>query len=82
MSPIGSVCHSGAAAFAVAAKEARLEHIVGRDAAQVAVDALQMMGPTRYAGRADIMNQLRILANDKTTYQPLQKKSAQLLKGK
>ena len=46
----------------------------------MAVDALLMMGPTRYAGRPDIMNQLRVLAADKLTYEPLQKKSAQLLK--
>jgi HEAT repeat protein len=46
----------------------------------MAVDALQMMGPTRYAGRGDIMKQLRVLANDNTTYEPLRKKSAELIK--
>ncbi len=50
------------------------------DGRVMAVDALQMMGPTRYAGRPDIMDQLRVIANDNTTYEPLQKKAIQLLK--
>jgi HEAT repeat protein len=46
----------------------------------MAVDALQMMGPARYAGRAPLMKQLRVLAADNTLYEPLRKKSAELVK--
>ena len=44
------------------------------------VDALQHMGPTRYAQRQDIMKQLRVLADDNKLYAPLRTKSAALLK--
>jgi HEAT repeat protein len=46
----------------------------------MAVDALQMMGPTRYAGRAPLMKQLRVIAADATAYEPLRKKSAELVR--
>jgi hypothetical protein len=46
----------------------------------MAVDALQMMGPGRYAGRASLMKQLRMLAADNTIYEPLRKKSAELVR--
>lgn len=40
----------------------------------MAADALQMMGPARYAGRADIMKQLRVLSADTKLDEPLRKK--------
>ncbi|MSQ96627.1 MAG: HEAT repeat domain-containing protein [Gemmataceae bacterium] len=40
----------------------------------MAADALQMMGPARYADRADIMKQLRALSGDANLYEPLRKK--------
>ncbi len=46
----------------------------------MAVDALKMMGPTRYAPRQDIMRQLRVLANDNAIYPPLQKKAIELVR--
>jgi hypothetical protein len=50
------------------------------DGRVMAADALLSMGPTRYAGRADIMRQLRVLAADAMLYEPLRKKSAALVK--
>jgi hypothetical protein len=50
------------------------------DGRVLACDALMMMGPGRYAGRQDIMKQLRILADDPKTYEPLRKKAQELLK--
>ena len=47
--------------------------------AVVAVDALQMMGPGRYAGRPAILRELRTLAAE-SKYEPLRKKSADLIK--
>lgn len=46
----------------------------------MAVDALQLMGPGRYAGRAPLMKQLRVLAADATLYEPLRKKSIELVR--
>lgn len=46
----------------------------------MAVDALRMMGPTRYAPREDIMRQLRVLAADNAIYPPLQKKAKDMVK--
>ncbi len=45
----------------------------------MAVDALRMMGPTRYAPRQDIMRQLRVLATENGIYPPLQKKANDLV---
>jgi HEAT repeat protein len=50
------------------------------DGRVMAADALLSMGPKRYAGRADIMRQLRVLAADAMLYEPLRKKSAALVK--
>jgi hypothetical protein len=50
------------------------------DGRVMACDALKMIGPDRYAKRQEIMNQLRLLANDATIYQPLREKSAELHK--
>jgi HEAT repeat protein len=46
----------------------------------MAVDALKMMGPGRYAGRAPLMKQLRVLAADNTLYEPLRTKSIELVR--
>lgn len=46
----------------------------------MAVDALHNMGPARYAGRLAIMKQLKVLAADNATFEPLRKKSAALIK--
>lgn len=45
----------------------------------MAVDALEAMGPRRYAGRAAIMQELRMLAGNGTVYEPLRKKAAALV---
>ncbi|HZZ78068.1 MAG TPA: HEAT repeat domain-containing protein [Gemmataceae bacterium] len=45
----------------------------------MAADALRMMGPGRYAGRPALMKQLRALAGDPTTYEPLRKKAMALI---
>jgi HEAT repeat protein len=50
------------------------------DARLMAVEALEFIGARRYAQRADIMKQLRVLAADKSLYEPLQKKAAELVK--
>jgi HEAT repeat protein len=50
------------------------------DGRVMAVDALQAMGPGRYAKQARIMAQLKVLADDNTLYEPLRKKSAALIK--
>ncbi len=49
------------------------------DGRTLAADALQRIGPGRYANRADIMKQLRVLATANGTYEPLRKKAAALL---
>lgn len=46
----------------------------------MAVDALKAMGPGRFAGRAPIMQQLRALAANNTTDEPLRKKAIDLLR--
>ena len=46
----------------------------------MATDALKMIGPARYSGRAPLMQQLRVLAANKTIYQPLREKSAELVR--
>lgn len=46
----------------------------------MAADALQRMGAGRYAKRPAIINQLRALANDNSTYAPLRTKAAALVK--
>ncbi len=50
------------------------------DGRMMAADALERIGPERYARRGDIMKSLRALAADKATYEPLRKKAAALLK--
>ena len=46
----------------------------------MAVNALQMIGSSRYGLRADIMKQLRFLAADQGIYQPLRQKALELIK--
>lgn len=48
------------------------------DGRVMACDALRMMGPGRYAGRADIMKQLRVLAADTTLDPALRKQAVEL----
>ncbi len=50
------------------------------DGRVMAADALLMMGPARYAGRQDIMRQLRELAQDVRVSPVLRKKASDLLK--
>jgi HEAT repeat protein len=50
------------------------------DGRVMAVDALQAMGPTRFAQRRAIMDQLRVLAGPTTAYAPLRKKAGELVK--
>ncbi len=69
----------GASAETITGKTAVEERGKG-DGRIMATDALKMMGPGRYAGRAPIMQQLRVLAAGKTIYQPLREKSAELVK--
>ena len=57
-----------------------VKEIFGGDARTMAVEALESLGPRRYAQRADIMKQLRVLAADKMVYEPLRKKAAELIK--
>jgi hypothetical protein len=45
-----------------------------------AAEALEFVGARRYAARADIMKQLRVLAADKKLYEPLRKKAAELVR--
>jgi HEAT repeat protein len=50
------------------------------DGRTMATDALAMIGPARYGRHLAIMEQLRILATDKTVGQPLREKAEKLLK--
>ena len=49
------------------------------DGRLMAVDALKLIGATRYAQRPGIMKQLRILADDNKVYEPLRKKAMELV---
>lgn len=69
----------GASAETVGGKTAVEDRGKG-DGRIMAADALLMMGPGRYAGRAAIVQQLRVLAGDASTYEPLRKKAADLVK--
>ena len=52
------------------------------DGRVMAVDALKAMGPRRYAPRAEIMRQLGVLGADRSLYEPLRTKAAELVKDK
>lgn len=57
-----------------------VKEVLDGDGRMMALEALELLGPRRYARRAEIMAQLRVLANSKGLYEPLQKKAAELVK--
>jgi len=58
----------------------KVKEVGAGDGRVMATDALKMMGPSRYSGHAGIMTQLRALADDAKTYEPLRKKAQELTK--
>jgi hypothetical protein len=69
----------GGTAETKAVKESIKERGKG-DGRVMATDALQAMGPGRYAQRPDILKQLRALGSDASLYPPLRMKAVDLVK--
>jgi hypothetical protein len=46
----------------------------------MATQALKMMGPARFSPRRDIVDQLRVLANDEALYAPLRQEARELVR--
>jgi HEAT repeat protein len=59
---------------------ATVKELGAGDGRIMAAEALQMMGPSRYASRKDIVSKLRTLAADEKTDAPLRKKCIELTK--
>jgi hypothetical protein len=59
---------------------ATVKEVLDGDGRMMALDALERLGPRRYAQRPEIMAQLRVLAGNKSLYEPLRKKSADLVR--
>jgi HEAT repeat protein len=76
----GTKASTGAVGTEVQGEKVRIQEQGKDDGRVMAVDALDRIGPARVRQRADIMQQLQFLANDRNTLPDLKQKAKELLK--